>query len=318
MTDIHENGAEGAAACWQGFGAHVHETQVRLSEVNAATRLYALVDTRGLSDLRNALSRLEVIQFEALWDETDLSAHKDISPLLIAIDVNASVPDIPLQLLERLWQFSQDDFVVTWIWSSYGLPELTRHFRAHCEYRLEDRRAFYLHYYDNRILEWLRDVWTPEEQHRFASVAFEIWHRKRTGGECVWREAEPQRPQCTLTLEMTNEQHLALLALGIPDKLALQLRELLGGRLAHLSAEALYQVVRDQMERAARYRIRDEGDMLQYVSKGLLVARRFDEHPLIQHQLTLASSGDIPFADVLSKVNDEFVETLATRRLTRI
>ena len=198
--------------------------------------------------------------------------------------------------------------MVSWVWSPYDLDEVANHFRGYCEYTLADRRAFYLHFYDNRILERLRQTWTREEQARFASVGFGIWYRSRAGDDCTWVTDTPQRPEFIPTLTMTHEQHLALLGLGIADKIAMQIAALAGSRLDHLSQEELHRAVHVQVERAARYWLKDERDMLSYVFKGLLVSPRFDEHPLIQPQLERAAIGRASFAEVLSTVNESHHE----------
>jgi len=291
---------------WEQFGSRIQATKKCLSIENPEMVFYALVDTRGLPALRGALERLDMIQFEALWDGTDLSAHKDVSPLLITVDLASSTSDIPLQLLRRLWKFSDEGFMVTWIWSPYALDELAAHFRSHCEYRLPDRRAFYLHFYDNRILERLRLTWTEEEQGRFASVAFQIWYRSRAGEDCVWCTDLPQPPEGAAERGMTSEQHLALLSLGRADKLASQIKKNLGGLVRHLSSEELYRAVFEQIERAGRYRISDELDMQRYVLNGLRFSPRFDEHLSIRYLLDLASHGDITFEVALSKIDEKF------------
>jgi len=264
-----------------------------------------------LPELRGALDRLGTVSFEALWDGTDLSAHKEISPLLIAVELTSATSDIPRQLLRRLWKFSEEGFMVTWIWSSYSLRELAVHFRSYCEYTLPDRRTFYLHFYDNRILERLRLTWTEEEQCRFASVAFQIWYRSRIDGDCVWCTEVPRRPESVKAMEMTGEQHLTLLSLGWPDKLASQISDLGGDLVDHLSPEELYRAVCEQVKRAARYRIRDERDMQRYVMSGLRFSPRFDEHLSVRYLLELASHGDITFDVALSKIDEKFQNGMA-------
>jgi len=287
---------------WTAFQSRIEIARGEYAVSHAATRLYAIVDARGLPDLRIALERLGNVPFDALWDGTDLSAHKDISPLMVMVDLAASDPGVPLQLLKRLWRFSEDGFMVTWLWSPFGLDAVASHFRSYCEYTLPDRRAFYLHFYDNRILERLRQTWTEGEQARFSSVGFDIWYRNRAGDDCTWRNNAPQLSESVPALTMTQEQHLALLALGIADKIAMQVASLVGARLDHLSSEELHQAIREQVERAGRYRIKDERDMLAYVFKGLFVSPRFDEHPAIHPQLERASIGRASFQEVLASV----------------
>ncbi|MFL9903836.1 DUF4123 domain-containing protein [Paraburkholderia fungorum] len=305
---VQQSLIQDADSRWAAFRSHVGVTREKFERGAPSTCLYALVDTRGLPDLRSALERLDSILFASLWDGSDLSAFEDIAPLVIKIDLGAAGTDVPQQLLKRLWRFADEGFMVTWIWSPFALHELANHFRAYCEYTLPDRRTFYLHFYDNRILERLRLTWTAEEWARFAGVAFEMGYRNGAGVECIWSADTPRLSEETTAPALTLEQHLALLALGIPDKLAMQLREICGSFIDHLSPQALREAVRIQVERAARYRIQYEGDLLLYATKGLLISPRFDENPQIQPQLELASYGDVSFFDVLSQIDDAFRE----------
>ena len=289
---------------WAAFQSRVEAARHRYDELDLPTHLYALVDTRGLPDLREALERLDSIPFAALWDGTDLSAFKDIAPLLIKIDLGATDADMPRQLLKRLWRFSDERLMVTWIWTPHGLEELADHFRGYCEYTLPDRRAFYLHFYDNRILERLRLTWTQDEWTRFASVAFEIWYRNRSGEDSAWSGDTLSQPSGAAPLQLSDEQQLRLHTLGYADKVAMQLTEVYGVLLEHLSSDALYLAVHTQVERARRHGVRDELDMLWYVAKGLLVSPQFDEHPTIRKGLESARYGDITFSEVLSQVSE--------------
>jgi Domain of unknown function (DUF4123) len=304
MIESRHGDSDQEAFLWDPFCSRVHATFARLSKANGAARLYALVDARGLPDMRSALERLDSIPFVALWDGTDLTAFKDIAPLLIKVDLGASNGDVPRLLLKRLWRFSMDGFMVTWIWSPHGLEGLADHFRAYCEYTLPDRRTFYLHFYDNRILERLRLTWAPEEWERFACVAFEIWYRNRSGADDSWSGDALSQPVQGGALALTDEQHLTLLSMGDADKLAMQLREIYGVLLEHWSPGDLYLDIRIQLERATGYGISERRDMIRYVAKGLLVSPAFDEHPVIKKGLESARYGDVSFAEVLSQVDE--------------
>ncbi|WP_429323917.1 DUF4123 domain-containing protein [Paraburkholderia sp. GAS348] len=315
-TTVQPPAAPDADSRWVEFQSRV-EAARRKHELNdLQTCLYALVDTRGLPDLRVALQRLDAIAFEALWDRTDLAAFADVAPLLIKVDLGAADTDVPQQLLKRLWQFSDREFMLTWIWSPHGLDNLAEHFRSYCEYTLANRRTFYLHFYDNRILERLRLTWTAEEWTRFASVAFEIWYRNRSGEDGSWCADVLSQPVRNAEFALTDEQHLMLFSLGYADKVVIQITELCGCLLEHLSPDDLYRTVRTQVERATHYGVRDEGDMLQYVAKGLFVSPRFDEHPLIRKGLESARYGEVPFAEVLSQVDETLGDGYAGRRAT--
>ena len=194
--------------------------------------------------------------------------------------------------------------MVTWIWSAYELADIAEHLRKYCEYTLPDRRTFYLHFYDNRILERLRMVWSPEKWVGIAGFADEMWYRRRSGESAVWsRDATAVHAEKCLPSAITHEEHLALIALGYVDKLAMQLRELYGPCLEHLSPDQLYLAIEAQVERATSHGVKVEADMLRYVAKGLLVGPRFDEQPEIHNGLRSARRGAVPFAQVLSTVD---------------
>lgn len=310
-----QSGEQNTDSWWGAFQARVEAARHKYDCIDPSTCLYALVDTRGQPDLRAALERLASIPFASLWDGTDLALLRDIAPLLIKVDLGAADAELTCHLLKRLWRFYDGGFMVTWIWSPHGLDELAGHFRVYCEYALPDRRAFYLHFYDNRILETIRLTWTDEEWTLFASVAFEVWYRKRSGEECLWGANTLSQRGRDTPLELTDEQHLKLLSRGYADKVATQLREIYGSHVDHLSSGALYEAVQTQVARARGYGIREEQDMLRYVAKGLLISPRFDEHPLIGKRLKFGSSGTIPFAEVLSRVDQTLDEDDTDRGL---
>ncbi|MBV8271125.1 MAG: DUF4123 domain-containing protein [Cupriavidus sp.] len=304
-----------AESAWAAFSSRVQETLERLSQSGEPVSFFALVDTRGLPELRAAMNRLQSVPFVALWDETDLAAHQDLSPLLIHVDPRTEDAGATQAVLQHLWQISDTEFMVTWICSARDLKEVADHLRRYCEYTLPDRRAYYLHFYDNRVLERLRSVWMPDEFSGFASIACELWYQQRAGEPGIWRsDAETPVAKTDEPLAMTHEQHLALLSLGRVDKVVMQLRGLYGPLLEHFSPGQIYLAARTQLERATVHGVKDEADMLLYVAKGLLVSARFDEHPKIHEQLQLARYGDIPFSEVLSQVDSSIVDDLSNRK----
>jgi len=295
---------QGIESRWKSFLARVVKTREKYSESRFPVQLFALVDTRGLPDLRSALERLESVSFASLWDETEIASFSDIAPLLIDVEANIASPSVTDRLLERLWRFADDGFMVTWLWSAQSIEDLTKHLRTYCEYTLPDRRAFYLHFYDNRILDRLRTVWSSDEWDCFASAADEIWYRHRSGDDVCWEARTTSQLNTPDIFEMNHEQHAALFSLGYPDKLVLHLRTSCGAEIGHIESSELYRLICNQIDRAARYRISDEHDLRAYVTHGVLISPTFDEHALVHHHLQASVQGEMSFLDALKRVAD--------------
>ena len=198
--------------------------------------------------------------------------------------------------------------MLTWIWSPFALDALGRHLRRYCRYATPDKRAFFLHFYDNRILERLRAIWTEEQARAFLSPCAEIWYRDRDLHEIVWRNDSATADLAVADEQVLSvEQHDALLQLGRADKVAMQLREMYGAILDGMSDTALFRRVSEQIERAGRYRIADDDDVLNYVSKGLVISPWFDEHPRIQERLTRAVHGEMTYREALTQIDRDLL-----------
>jgi hypothetical protein len=276
--------------------------------------LYILADARANPDLDKLLVQVPRLEWRSLWDGTVIESYTDIAPYLIAIDRFAfdDPRDLQSRLVRRLWRESSGLYMLTWIWSPSPARSLAEHFRSFCRYSTPDKRAYFLHFYDNRILARLRAVWSAEQAQTFLSPCAEIWHRDRELNEIVWRndagvvDAVVEGEQV-----MEVEQHMALLQLGRADKLAMQLRMMYGAMLDDLTDLTLYQRVSEQLERAGRYRIADDDDLLNYVSKGVVISPRFDEHPVIRERLANAMSGEQTFGDALSRIDADVLREIA-------
>ncbi|MCU9955991.1 DUF4123 domain-containing protein [Burkholderia sp. BKH01] len=268
--------------------------------------LYVLADARANQDLDKLLVRVPRLEWHSLWDGTVLESYTDIAPYLIAIDRFAfdDPRDLQSRLVRRFWKESSGQHMLTWIWSPFPTRLLVEHFRAFCRYSTPDRRAYFLHFYDNRILARLRAVWSGEQAQAFLSPCAEIWYRDRESNEIVWRnDAGVTAGVVEGERAMTIEQHMALLRLGSADKLAMQLRTMYGAMLDDLTDSALYRRVAEQLERAGRYDIKDADDLLNYVSKGIAISPRFDEHPVIHERLVRAMNGGQTYRDALSCID---------------
>jgi Domain of unknown function (DUF4123) len=196
--------------------------------------------------------------------------------------------------------------MLTWMWSPYSIEALGDHYRNYCTYVLRDKRRFYLHFYDNRVLARLRQVWTSEEQKAFVMPCAEIWYSDRMQGDVVWsNESVALQSAGHLPQSLTLQQHQLLIDLAYPDKLVLHLRTTCGASLDHLTPSELHRLICSQLERAGAYRINSESDLLNYVTYGVLIAPTFDEHPLIHDRLLAATRGDVSPTDALSGVTDD-------------
>lgn len=297
--------ASGADPRWLAFKDRIAAMYGRFGETDPRTSLYAIVETRGIPDLRAALGKLDAVSFVSLWDGSDLAAHWDIAPLLVRLDLGFEETDATHQmLLRRLWRFFVGGDMVTWIWSPFALEDLAKHFRSYCEYRLSDRRGFFLHFYDNRILGHLRLAWSPDDAQQFIAPCAEIWLRERFGADVTWENPDsPILPGRRNLNCLTDEQHQRLLELSQPDKVALLLRHACGTAIDHLSERELFELVRDQLERAASYGVTGEEDVSRYVTTGVLVGARFDEYPIVQALLIRVRRGELTFGEALSEVS---------------
>ncbi|WP_255220106.1 DUF4123 domain-containing protein [Burkholderia glumae] len=278
------------------------------SDEEQHAKLYLLIDSRANPGVDKLLSQVPGLAWVSLWQESVLESYTDIAPYLIQIDrIAFSDPrDLQSRLVRRLWKEGLEGHMLTWICSPLTLDSLSQHFRHYCRYAIPDKRAFFLHFYDNRILERLRAIWAEEEARAFLSPCVELWYRNRDMNHVVWRNdaaagvAALPEEQC-----LTIEQHTNLLQLGRADKLAMQLREMYGAILDSVSDTTLFHRVSEQLGRAARYRIANDEDLLNYVSKGLVISPWFDEHPFIQERLTRAMQGEITYRDALTGIDRE-------------
>ncbi|WP_454804834.1 DUF4123 domain-containing protein [Paraburkholderia fungorum] len=236
-----------------------------------------------------------------------LESFADIAPYIIAIDESALQNEIgpQYQLLERLCDDEADLHMLTWVWSPFDIDTLSAHFKRFCTYTLPNRRAYYLHFYDNRVLPRLRQVWSGEEHQRFMAPVVEIWYRDRKLGAVAWRNDDvPSVVVADTPQSLTDEQHQLLLDLGYADKLAMQLRNTCGAMVDHLSGDELYALVDSQLERAYGYRISDEEGLSAYVTAGVLVSPEFDRHPVVSERLLAVARDEIMAADALSTIDD--------------
>ncbi|MFJ2992485.1 DUF4123 domain-containing protein [Pandoraea sp. NPDC087047] len=271
------------------------------------THLYLVVDSRANPGLDKLLAQVPGLAWASLWQDSVFESYVDIAPYLIRIDRTAfsESRDIQSRLVRRLWTQGRDVHALTWLWSALPLDSLSKHLRHFSHYVTEDRHEFFLHLYDNRILMRVLSVWTEGQARAFLSPCAQLWYVDRDLNEIVYCNPAP-----TVDIDISGEQmlsveqHKDLLRHGVPDKLAMQLRDMYGAILSDLSDAALWHRVSDQIERAATYRIPDE-DLLIYVAKGLVISPAFDEHPFIQERLDRAALGELTHREALSNIDRE-------------
>ncbi|WP_296224966.1 DUF4123 domain-containing protein [Ralstonia sp. UBA689] len=291
------------------FGVRSHD--------DAPEFLYLLVDGRASPGTDKLLEQVPNLQFASLWEGSAIESYADIAPYLIAIDRRELENESSLQrrLARRFWREVSESYALTWLWSPYALDELEAHYRRFAMYELPDRRAFYLHFYDNRVLARLKHVWSDAEARQFIAPCSEIWYRDRSLADVTWRNAaSPDCPALQERLSLTERQHQRLLELGYADKIALQLRDTCGAALDHVSAHDLQQKVSEQLERAAMYRIGGEGDLQRYISMGVLVGARFDEHPAVQALLQRVARGELALTDALAQIGEDVWNAIENTR----
>lgn len=298
---------------WERWQDHLLAQFETLSDEQRQVQLYLLVDLRAKPGLDKLLPLVPGLTWVSLWRDSVLESYSDIAPYLIHIDRFAfSDPrDLQNRLVRRFWKEGFGLHMVTWIWSPHELEFLAQHFQRYSAYTTPNRRKFFLHFYDNRILERLRGVWTEEQTRGFLSPCTEIRYRDREWSDIVWRDAAARDSSIPDGEVVTEEQHARLLWLGRADKLAMQLRDMYGAILDKVPGRELYQRVSEQLERAAEYRIVSDDDLLSYVSKGILVSATFDEHPVIQERLRRALKGELTYRDALTGIGREVLAQAA-------
>ncbi|GAB5096893.1 DUF4123 domain-containing protein [Caballeronia sp. HLA56] len=287
------------------FDSFMHEQSVNL---------YLLVDTRGSPGIDKLFPKVKGLAWTSLWHGSVLDSYTDIAPYLIHVERLAldDPQELAGRLARRIWMEGASGFMLTWIWSPLSLTELDEHLKHYTRYAIPDKREYFLHFYDNRILARIRSVWTDEQAYCFIAPCREIWFRNRDQGEIVWRSDGASKPaRADAPLLLSSDQHARLFALGHADKLAMQLREMYGVRLDEKSDFALYLLVTEQLERASRYRLREKDDFLNYVSKGIVLSPRFDEHPVIQERLQRARNGEISHREALSGLTPDVIKQVA-------
>lgn len=255
---------------------------------------YLLVDFRGRAELAGPVKASADLSHGSIWVGTELAVYEDIAPLLIEVDDLTRFelwrgPGEPrssevLRLLRRLHQIDGGAYAVTHVVSPLSLAELMAHFAGYGEYGLPDGREYYLHFYDNRILDRAFQVWIPPERERFLAPLNLLRYPRRDVAMAQWTgpgvrvEAADMSRQQPFTLA----QHQKLLELDYPDKLAVQIRRIYLGVLGGgVRQDDLYARVLEQMARARAYGVESERDMLDYVAWGITISPRFDEHEAI-------------------------------------
>ena len=294
-------------SAWQAWLERLRGGARTYDEREGPCHLYVVADSRGNPGFNKLLEQVPGLQWASLWRDSAIETYSDVAPYLFAIERGAldDARSLPHRLIRRIWREDPAHQMLTWMWSPFSIEVLGEHYRRYCTYALPDRRQFYLHFYDNRILARLREVWTPAEQAAFIGPCAEIWYTDRLLGDVTWTNESVVRTDASEAVPpLSSEQHHQLIELGYPDKLALHLRTTCGVRLDHLTPDQLYRSVSGLLERAGTYRIRLEGDLLTYVMCGVLSAPNFDEHPEIHDRLLAVARGETQLAEALGAVSD--------------
>jgi hypothetical protein len=299
--------AVGRNAGWQRCFEQLRMIFDKYDARDQSVFLYLMVDGRGNPGIDDLLTRVPELGYASLWRDTMIESYTDVAPYLISLDRIELEDERSLQhrLVRRLWREATAP-MLTWMWSPHALETMVSHYQRYVVYSLPDRKAFYLHFYDNRILEHLKRAWTEEEAQQFIAPCSEIGYRDRSLIDVVWENGNPPVPSATEEPQtLTSEQHQLLIELAYADKLALHLRTRCGASLEHLSPSELYGMICKLLERAGTYRIRSEEDCLMYVTCGALSAPTFDEHPEIHDRLLAMTREEKSLADALHGIPDQ-------------
>jgi hypothetical protein len=294
-------------ADWQRCFAHLNAAYGKHQGRGQDVFLYLMADGRGNPGVDRLLALVPELRYTSLWRGTEIECYTDIAPYLIALDRWEIENERSLQyrLARRLWREATVP-MLTWLWSPHDLDSLASHYRRYTAYSLPGRQAYYLHFYDNRIIERLRRVWTEEETRQFIAPCFEIEYRDRSFNDVAWENTDsPMLPAGDEPMQLTVEQHQLLIDLARAEKLTLQLRMQCGASADHLTSSELHALVCRQLERARQYRINDEAALLNFVTSGVLISPVFDEHPVVRERLVSASRGEMSPTDALEGITDD-------------
>ncbi|MBM2767934.1 DUF4123 domain-containing protein [Burkholderia anthina] len=294
---------------WPAFLATLKASLARKTDDGSAMQLYVLVDTRGYQELDMQLAAVRGLRHASLWTDTGLDAYTDIAPYLIAFDRQA-LDDADAEqhrVLRQLWLDAVDLHAVTWLWSTWSFDALDAHLRQYVKYALPNGRAYYLFFFDNHVLGRLRLAWSDTQAQQFVAPFDEIRYRDRRLDEVVWRNGAPAiegAVSASHAPDLSERQHARLIELGYPDKLVLKFRETMAAVVDHLSDAELHDLVVEQLDRAAAHGIADEAELTCYVTTGVLVAPRFDQHPAVQACLGAVAQGEATLNDALATIDD--------------
>ena len=211
------------------------------------------------------------------------------------------------RVLRQLWLDAVDLHAVTWLWSTWSFDALDAHLRRYVKYALPNGRAYYLFFFDNHVLGRLRLAWSDTQAQQFVAPFDEIRYRDRRLDEVVWRNGAPAiegSVSASHAPDLSERQHARLIELGYPDKLVLKFRETMAAVVDHLSDAELHDLVVEQLDRAAAHGIADEAELTCYVTTGVLVAPRFDQHPAVQACLGAVAQGEATLNDALATIDD--------------
>ncbi|EKS9799446.1 MULTISPECIES: DUF4123 domain-containing protein [Burkholderia] len=294
---------------WPAFLESLKASLAHADDDGKAMRLYVLVDTRGYQELDVQLATVRGLRYASLWIDTGLDAYTDIAPYLIAFERDALDDEHAGQhrLLRQLWLDAVDLHAVTWLWSTWTFDALDAHLRRYVQYKLPNGRSYYLFFFDNHVIERMRQVWSDEQARQFVAPFTEIRYRDRRLDEVVWRNDAPAIEGAAPAGDapgLSEQQHARLIELGYPDKLVLKFRETMGAVVDHLSDVDLHDQVVQQLDRAAAHGIVDEIGLLCYVVTGVQVAPRFDEHPAVKSSLEAVSRGETSVDAALASIDD--------------
>ncbi len=301
-------------SAWETWRERLLGKFEQMSYCDEIAQLYLLVDSRANPGIDKLLRQVPRLEWVSLWQDTVIESYTDIAPYLVQID---QLPlgdrrDMQSRLVQRLYREANNLNMLTWFWSPLALASLGRHLRYHSQYATPDQRKYFLHIYDNRILERLRAIWREDQAQAFVSPCIEIWYRDRDLNDVIWANSDVGSAVVADEQILSAEQHQDLYRLGHADKLVMQLRDMYGSALDSGTDRNLYQLVCVQLQRASKYRVTDGDDILTYVATGIVIAPRFDDHPVIQERLGRAMSGSISFRDALRDIESQVLHEAAS------
>ena len=241
--------------------------------------------------------------FVSLFNETPEHALVEIAPLLVALD---EVSSATVSLLLKL---SQRSPCLSWFCSELDASALANHLKRFHTVRLQDGGTLLLRWYDTRVQSSLMDILDESQRSEFF-CGIERWAYCDRFGK--WREHAMPAPALEThmaggSLELSSRQFSALLDASQPDVVLKHLARVLPDETQRSDPQALYALVKEQVEDASRLGWDGLDDQTQFLLPSLYTSGKAAKHPeFLRVMQTKAGDGEErpPLADRVQNLSE--------------